>query len=1048
MQTQPHRFAALFTFASALVLTLVSSAAPARAVAPNDDFANRITITGTSTQVTGNNTGATTEQGEPQNSSNTLWWTWTAPQDGIVTMNTIGSTFDNVLAVFQGTAYGSLNYVVYANDNLGTNQTQVSFPVKSGQTFQIQVGGDNSYDYGAITLNLSLATLASGGITNATIFGAPTPFNDNFANRATLTGSTFTAFGFNKSATTEQGEPQNSSNTLWWTWTAPQDGIVTMDTIGSTFDNVLAVFQGTAYGSLNYVIYENDNLGANQTRVSFPVKSGQTFQIQVGGDNGYDYGTIILNLSMNTLASGGITNATVFGAPTPFNDNFANRFTLTGNTLTAIGFNSSATTEQNEPQNSSTTLWWTWTAPQDGVVTLNTIGSTFDNVLAAFQGTAYGGLNYVAYANDNVSTNQSQISFPVKSGQTFQIQVGGDNGYDYGTIILNLSMSTFASIGITNTTVIGAPTPFNDNFSNRAVLTGNNLTAIGFNTSATTEQGEPQGSSNTLWWSWTAPSSGTLTLTTIGSNFNNVLAVYEGSFVTQLTGGISENDNLGTNESGFKFAVTGGTTYQIQVGGNNGYDYGTVILNLSAAVAPPVAAHITLGGLSETYNGSPFAVTVTTSPTGLSTNVTYAGSGTPPTNAGSYPVVATITSAGYSGTADATLVIKKAPAKVVLGGLTATYTGSAQGATVTTTPSGLSTTVTYNGSATVPTAAGTYTVVATVTDPNYTGTATGKLVIAKASASIVLGNLTATYDGTAHSVTATPTPSGLTVDVTYAAKTTAPTAAGSYAVKATIVSPNYEGTAAGTLVIAKASAIVNLTNLTFTYDGKLQPPTVTTTPTGLPVTLAYKLNGKASTPIDAGSYAVTATVDSPNAAGTATDTLTIQPASATVTVASKTTPYTGKAILVTAATVPKGLPVSFTYNGSTAAPSGVGTYSFIGTISNPNYTGSNTGSLTISPIAPLITTKAATAIEAAQATLNFSVVTEDSATTVKFLYGTSKTALSSTSSSTIVPAVAGITQPGITITGLTPSTTYYFQATGTSAGGTKAGAIASFKTLP
>ena len=49
---------------------------------------------------------------------------------------------------------------------------------------------------------------------------------------------------------------------------------------------------------------------------------------------------------------------------------------------------------------------------------------------------------------------------------------------------------------------------------------------------------------------------------------------------------------------------------------------------------------------------------------------------------------------------------------------------------MTTAPANLATTVTYNGSTPPPTAAGSYAVVATVTDPNYTGSASGSLVIA------------------------------------------------------------------------------------------------------------------------------------------------------------------------------------------------------------------------------------------------------------------------------------------------------------------------------
>ncbi len=88
---------------------------------------------------------------------------------------------------------------------------------------------------------------------------------------------------------------------------------------------------------------------------------------------------------------------------------------------------------------------------------------------------------------------------------------------------------------------------------------------------------------------------------------------------------------------------------------------------------------------------------------------------------------------------------------------------------------------------------------------NYVAT----LVVAKATASVYLGSLSQTYDGTAKAASATTMPAGLTVTFTYDGSATAPTAAGSYAVTGTVNSANYQGSAAGTLVIAKASQTID-----------------------------------------------------------------------------------------------------------------------------------------------------------------------------------------------------------------------------------------------
>ena len=295
-------------------------------------------------------------------------------------------------------------------------------------------------------------------------------------------------------------------------------------------------------------------------------------------------------------------------------------------------------------------------------------------------------------------------------------------------------------------------------------------------------------------------------------------------------------------------------------------------------------AQVSLGNLSATYDGTAHAVTATTNPSGLSVTVTYNGSATAPTNAGSYSVVATVNDPNFQGSASGTLVIGKATATVTLGGLAASYDGTAKSAAATTSPSGLSVTVTYNGSAIAPTNVGSYAVAATINDPNYSGTASGTLVIAKGTATVTLGNLSGTYNGGGHFATATTVPVGLSVSFTYNGLTTLPVAVGSYAVVGTVNNATYAGTATGTLVISPGVATVTFGNLTFTYNGAAHPATATTVPAGLNVTFTY--NGSATVPINVGSYTVVATVNNANYTGSATSTLVINKPAAAVTLGS------------------------------------------------------------------------------------------------------------------------------------------------------------------
>ncbi|MDH6422982.1 beta strand repeat-containing protein [Aurantimicrobium minutum] len=101
----------------------------------------------------------------------------------------------------------------------------------------------------------------------------------------------------------------------------------------------------------------------------------------------------------------------------------------------------------------------------------------------------------------------------------------------------------------------------------------------------------------------------------------------------------------------------------------------------------------------------------------------------------------------------------------------------------------------------------------------------------RALATVTLSNLSQTYNGSAKPVTATTSPVGKnvvltyvgTAGTTYASSSTAPTAPGSYNVTATISDATYTGSTSGTLVIAKADqSTVTVTNAsTLVYGSTL-----------------------------------------------------------------------------------------------------------------------------------------------------------------------------------------------------------------------------------
>src|SRR6185295_4658322 len=85
----------------------------------NDMFANAIVLSGSSGVQTGDNFDATSELGEPQHDDlsphTSVWYRWTAPDSGLLTVRTAGSSFDTILAVYTGAQLSTLNSVA-SND--------------------------------------------------------------------------------------------------------------------------------------------------------------------------------------------------------------------------------------------------------------------------------------------------------------------------------------------------------------------------------------------------------------------------------------------------------------------------------------------------------------------------------------------------------------------------------------------------------------------------------------------------------------------------------------------------------------------------------------------------------------------------------------------------------------------------------------------------------------------------------------------------------------------------------------------------------------------
>ena len=472
----------------AVIICCVGFSTFAQGVLPfrlTDDFANRTAIFGPDYWISGSLSNATIEAGEPfidnVSSGQTVWGTWTAPSNGIVTLSANAGTFSPLLEIYTGNDLSNLsliasnNYLIcYEHAECGCHwreRNQITFHVAGGQAYQIcmdsaiitdaswvqqpQTWGPYSFYSWAVVQTTNVLV---GGDVQLGLQFTPAPPNDDFVNRIKLTGSRISTNASNAGATKELGEPNHLGNpggsSVWYSWTAPASGRVTLSTnevppyaapsssgggfgvvtIGITFGPptcgneidqnpppifypVFAAYTGAAVDSLTSVNCLPMSLDSFPCAVEFDAVKGQTYQIAFDGNMGTT-GDIPLYLALTKPAS---------------NDNFENRIKLHGIYVVATSYNAGATRQSNEPvfgDSTGKTVWWSWTAPVGGTVSIDLSGSDYSFPVAVFAGSSLARLRMVA-------TDSGGVTFEAVEGQTYQIAVGDDAGIT-GAIKLEL----------------------------------------------------------------------------------------------------------------------------------------------------------------------------------------------------------------------------------------------------------------------------------------------------------------------------------------------------------------------------------------------------------------------------------------------------------------------------------------------------------------------------------------------------------------------------------------------------------------------------------
>ncbi|HEY3542301.1 MAG TPA: choice-of-anchor Q domain-containing protein [Gaiellaceae bacterium] len=175
-------------------------------------------------------------------------------------------------------------------DNGGPTQTMAPAPGSPAIDGGNPNNGCRLMSGGAITTDQRGLPRAAGAF-DACDIGAvevQPPANDDFAAAQALAGASGSSAGANVLASVEADEPLHAGDgggaSVWFSWTAPTSGQFAFDTIGSSFDTLLAVYTGGSLAGLVPVASNDDRLVSSaESRTCFNASAGTTYRIAVDG---------------------------------------------------------------------------------------------------------------------------------------------------------------------------------------------------------------------------------------------------------------------------------------------------------------------------------------------------------------------------------------------------------------------------------------------------------------------------------------------------------------------------------------------------------------------------------------------------------------------------------------------------------------------------------------------------------------------------------------------------------------------------------------------
>jgi len=421
-------------------------------VPAGDNFAQRVPLVETNGIASGNNILATREPGEPNHAGKpggkSVWYTWVAPDEGIARFRTVGSTFDTLLAVYEGSAVANLDPVNGDEDSGGFFTSDVRFNAYAGLEYQIAIDGFGAdagvfvFDWQLEVTGHLLPVIVTHPLSQTVGPGASCSFSV-----LAIAGCTDGHYDCRHPHPDDDFEHPEHNALLTYQWffngTLLPGETNTSLTISSVQESDLG----------NYWVQVRDRDRTVESKAA-------TLQINLTGEiveNVQAFDKFLDAVNAGPLSIGELPQTVASSRHGPELPAIAAAGTVvsgfTGTQVFNTGTNTTSRLESICGVIGGASAWLSIVPTTNGVLSVNTHGSAYDTVMAIFIRSPTNALVLqLRDCNNNDGTNlTSAVNVPVVAGQTNFVLVDGVGG-TRGTLKLNYSLvtpSTLVPVGVT-----------------------------------------------------------------------------------------------------------------------------------------------------------------------------------------------------------------------------------------------------------------------------------------------------------------------------------------------------------------------------------------------------------------------------------------------------------------------------------------------------------------------------------------------------------------------------------------------------------------------